>query len=892
MGNPTGAAKPQNRVIPFGKYLLLERIAVGGMAEVFLSKSFGIEGFEKIIAIKRILPTMAEDDDFIEMFIDEAKIAGQLSHANIVPIYELGKIGDSHYIAMEYVWGKDLLQIMNRFRRMRKRMPPAMVAFIASKMCEALEYAHTKRDRRGAPLNLIHRDISPQNILVSYDGAVKLIDFGIAKAASRTTKTQAGVLKGKFGYMSPEQVRGLPIDLRSDIFAVGTCMYEMLTADRLFVGESDFSTLEKVRHAAVAPPSEMVPDVPKDFDSIVMKALAREPADRWQTAGEMQEALQEFIATQRPPFTTSKMAAWMRSAFTKEQEEEKARLDSYASVGRPSVLGSPPLSTTTPGRVTQRPPKPPPPAPRPAAPAPAAPAPMDDDFGGDEMVGESTMISASPFEALQDQLDELDASPTQIFFSSDDDAPGASHDLPPATRPSPGGPSPSVQVFGAPGGARAMPAPIAVGTPAAPPRPATGPMGQPPRPMSPPTGPMPAMGGPVPGGPMGGPMPGGPRPGGPMQGGPMQGGPMQGGPMQGQPPGTARPVVGGGSPSVQVGDDRPTLAFESAPPPGPGFASPGFAPPPPGPGFAPPPGGDPQQRHLATMEMPRVDPDAVPRKGKGATIAAAVIGGLLLVGLGIGGALWFVNRTPPVGSLEVRTVPDVGAEVRIDGTPKGRAPLRVDDVPAGRHTLELIAEGYQPVNRPIDVGEGTTAMLDIVLISAGVATAPTTPTETPPTPTVAPTTPTEVTPTPTEPTPTEVAAVTPTPTETAPTPTSTEVAPPTMVEPPRMTETIARVDPPAMTETTRIVRVEREPTETMTSEMAAAPRGGRGTLVVNSLPWSEVYVDGRRRGNTPIPSLQLPAGEHRIELRTADGRTHRATVTIEPNATARVVHRF
>jgi serine/threonine protein kinase len=890
MGNPTGAAKPQNRVIPFGKYLLLERIAVGGMAEVFLSKSFGIEGFEKIIAIKRILPTMAEDDDFIEMFIDEAKIAGQLSHANIVPIYELGKIGDSHYIAMEYVWGKDLLQIMNRFRRMRKRMPPAMVAFIASKMCEALEYAHTKRDRRGAPLNLIHRDISPQNILVSYDGAVKLIDFGIAKAASRTTKTQAGVLKGKFGYMSPEQVRGLPIDLRSDIFAVGTCMYEMLTADRLFVGESDFSTLEKVRHAAVAPPSEMVPDVPKDFDSIVMKALAREPADRWQTAGEMQEALQEFIATQRPPFTTSKMAAWMRSAFTKEQEEEKARLDSYASVGRPSVLGSPPnsLGSTTPGRVTQRPPKPPPPAPRPAAPAPAAPAPMDDDFGGDEMVGESTMISASPFEALQDELDELDASPTQIFFSSDDDAPGASHDLPPATRPSPGGPSPSVQVFGAPGGARPMPAPIAVGTPAAPPRPVTGPMGHPPRPMSPPTGPMPAMGGPMPGGPMQG---------GPMQGGPMPGGPMQGGPMQGQPPGTARPVVGGGSPSVQVGDDRPTLAFESAPPPGPGFAAPGFAPPPPGPGFAPPPGGDGQQRHLATMEMPRVDPDAVPRKGKGATIAAAVIGGLLLVGLGIGGALWFVNRTPPVGSLEVRTVPDVGAEVRIDGTPKGRAPLRVDDVPAGRHTLELVADGYQPVSRPIDVGEGTTAMLDIVLISAGVASAPTTPTEATPvptTPTEAVPTPTEATPTPTEATPTEVAAVIPTPTEMAPTP--VEVAPTMAVEPPRMTETIARVDPPTMTATTMtepttmIVRVEREPTETMASEMAA-PRG-RGTLVVNSLPWSEVYVDGRRRGNTPIPSLQLPAGEHRIELRTADGRTHRETVTIEPNTTARVVHRF
>ncbi|HJK92685.1 MAG TPA: serine/threonine-protein kinase, partial [Polyangiaceae bacterium LLY-WYZ-15_(1-7)] len=471
MKHPSGGSKPQGRVIPFGKYLLLERIAVGGMAEVFLSKSFGIEGFEKVIAIKRILPTMAEDDDFIEMFIDEAKIAGHLNHANIVPIYELGKIGESHYIAMEYVWGKDLLQIMNRFRRMRKRMPPTMVGFIATKMCEALEYAHTKRDRRGQPLNLIHRDISPQNILCSYDGAVKLIDFGIAKAASRTTKTQAGVLKGKFGYMSPEQVRGLPIDHRSDIFAVGTCMYEMLTADRLFVGESDFSTLEKVRHAAVQAPSEMVPGVPKEFDEIVMRALAREPADRWQSAGELQEAIMEFLATQRPPFTTAKMAAWMRSAFTKEMEEEKARLDSYANVGRPSASAgggpsrSPSLSATTPGRVTARPPakKPAPPPPRPAPPPPVAAAvppatpDLDDDFD-DDLVGESTVIQASPFDMQQEAGgfdDELESEPTQIFFSADDmeeivDEPS------PATAPderSSGGAG-GVQVFMPPSGAK------------------------------------------------------------------------------------------------------------------------------------------------------------------------------------------------------------------------------------------------------------------------------------------------------------------------------------------------------------------------------------------------------------------------------------------------------
>jgi serine/threonine protein kinase len=239
--------------IPFGKYLLLERISVGGMAEVFRAKSFGVEGFEKILAIKRILPAMSEDKEFIEMFIDEAKIAGQLSHANICQIFELGRIGDTHFIAMEFVWGKDVLQIQNRFRRMKQIMPYSMAAFLCAKICEGLDYAHHKKDASGKPLMIIHRDVSPQNILVSYEGEVKLIDFGIAKAQSRSSKTQAGVLKGKFGYMSPEQVRGLPLDRRSDVFAVGTILYELMTGDRLFLGDSDFSTLEKVRNVDVLP---------------------------------------------------------------------------------------------------------------------------------------------------------------------------------------------------------------------------------------------------------------------------------------------------------------------------------------------------------------------------------------------------------------------------------------------------------------------------------------------------------------------------------------------------------------------------------------------------------------------------------------------------------------
>ena len=177
--------------VPFGKYVLLERISVGGMAEVFKAKSFGVEGFEKILAIKRILPSLAEDSDFIEMFIDEAKICGQLNHANICQIFELGRVTDSHFIAMEYVWGKDLLQIQNRFRKVRQTMKPEMAAFVAAKLCEGLDYAHKKKDASGRPLGIIHRDISPQNILISYEGELKIIDFGIAKAASRSSKTQA-----------------------------------------------------------------------------------------------------------------------------------------------------------------------------------------------------------------------------------------------------------------------------------------------------------------------------------------------------------------------------------------------------------------------------------------------------------------------------------------------------------------------------------------------------------------------------------------------------------------------------------------------------------------------------------------------------------------------------
>jgi eukaryotic-like serine/threonine-protein kinase len=319
---------------PFGKYVLLERISVGGMAEVFKAKSFGVEGFEKILAIKRILPSLAEDSDFIEMFIDEAKICGQLNHANICQIFELGRVQDSHFIAMEFVWGKDLLQLQNRLRKQRSTMKPEMAAFIACKLCEGLDYAHKKKDPTGKPLAIIHRDISPQNILVSYEGELKIIDFGIAKAASRSSKTQAGVLKGKFGYMSPEQVRGLPLDRRSDIFAIGTILYELLVADRVFIGESDFETLEKVRNVDIPKPTQANASIPMALEKIIMRALTKDVDDRYQWAHEMQEELQSYLSTLDPVFTGKQLAAWMRDNFAPEMKREQDILDEQRKIGR------------------------------------------------------------------------------------------------------------------------------------------------------------------------------------------------------------------------------------------------------------------------------------------------------------------------------------------------------------------------------------------------------------------------------------------------------------------------------------------------------------------------------------------------------------------------------
>ncbi|HZN95935.1 MAG TPA: protein kinase, partial [Myxococcales bacterium] len=351
--------------ILFGKYLLLERINVGGMAEVFIAKAFGIEGFERVLAVKKILPTMAADQEFITMFIDEARISVQLNHANIVHIHELGKHEDSFYIAMEYVSGPDLRTILDRFRAGNARMPIAQAAYIASKICEGLDYAHRKKDGRGMDLGIIHRDVSPQNVLISYEGEVKIIDFGIAKAANRSHQTQAGILKGKFAYMSPEQVQGRQIDRRSDIFAVGNILFEMLTGERLFVGGSDFSVVEKVRNAEVPSVREIDPEIPAGLEQILYRALAREPTERYQWSSEMQEDLLRFQLVGDTIYSSKNLSVFMKEAFAEDLGREHSRMERFTSMQRPPEL--------EPSGITQSPFAAPPRSPAPA-PAPRSPA--------------------------------------------------------------------------------------------------------------------------------------------------------------------------------------------------------------------------------------------------------------------------------------------------------------------------------------------------------------------------------------------------------------------------------------------------------------------------------------------------------------------------------------
>lgn len=301
-----------------GQYVLLERVGMGGMAEVFRAASVGVEGFERPVAIKRILPNLTADDEFVKMFVDEAKIAGQLQHPNIVAIFDLAREDEDLFITMEYVHGKDLRAILDKVQGKdgrEGRLPIEVAVHATMKVADALHHAHFAHGPTGEPLHIIHRDISPQNVLVSFDGEVKVTDFGLAKAAGRAVQTQVGVVKGKLAYMSPEQLRGQALDYRSDIYGLGVLLWEMLAGTRLFLGRNEQETLRKVYEGNIPRPMSLRPEVHPELEAIVMRALSAEPADRFGTAEEMQEELTSFSYGVGPSINRHGMAAFMRRLF-------------------------------------------------------------------------------------------------------------------------------------------------------------------------------------------------------------------------------------------------------------------------------------------------------------------------------------------------------------------------------------------------------------------------------------------------------------------------------------------------------------------------------------------------------------------------------------------------
>ena len=316
----------------FGKYILLDRIASGGMAEVFRAKVMGAENFHRLVAIKCILPHLVEDDEFCHMFVDEAKLASNLSHANISQIYELGNHGGRLYIVMELIAGFNLRELTKRVRKLNLRLPDSLVAYIISKAAEGLDYAHEMKNLDGSAINLVHRDVSPQNILLSFDGAVKLVDFGIAKAEQRLTETQSGVLKGKFSYMAPEQVRGNSVDKRSDIFALGCVLWELLAGKKAFQGETDLEILEKVRNPKLKPIHQIDSQVSEVFTPIVEKAMATNPDERYQRAHELAEALQPLMIDQKVIVGSRVAAEFMQHLYREEIEELKSRYQVYSAL--------------------------------------------------------------------------------------------------------------------------------------------------------------------------------------------------------------------------------------------------------------------------------------------------------------------------------------------------------------------------------------------------------------------------------------------------------------------------------------------------------------------------------------------------------------------------------
>ncbi len=303
------------------RYRVVEKLEAGGMAEVYRAESEGLQGFRKQVAIKRVLPHLSEKKKFISMFLDEARLSAQLSHSNCVQVFDIG-VGDAAYfIVMEYVDGGNLKSIAESLKKQGKIFPVQIAVFIAIEICKGLSYAHEARDANsGAPLHIVHRDMSPPNVLITKYGEIKIVDFGLAKASSQLEKSEPGIIKGKFSYLSPEAAMGQEVDARTDIFAVGIILWELLSGQRLFLGDTDFQTVKKVQQAQVPSISTINRDVPPELEKILNRALARDPATRYMTARELGQDLSRFLFVFGQPVSTFDVAALVLGTMRERQK--------------------------------------------------------------------------------------------------------------------------------------------------------------------------------------------------------------------------------------------------------------------------------------------------------------------------------------------------------------------------------------------------------------------------------------------------------------------------------------------------------------------------------------------------------------------------------------------
>ncbi|HEY0191815.1 MAG TPA: protein kinase [Kofleriaceae bacterium] len=375
-----------------GRYEVLSHLATGGMAEIYLARQSGLGSFERHVVLKTILRERASDQRFVTMFLDEAKLAATLNHQNIAQVFEVDQADGAYFMAMEFVHGENTRTLLETTIRRNWAIPLELAVMIISGAAAGLHHAHERRGKNGQPLNIVHRDVSPANIMVGYDGAIKVLDFGIAKADERATQTMGGTIKGKYGYMSPEQCKGNPIDRRSDIFALGIVLYELATLRRAFKGKDDFETMKRIVAGDLVLPTTIVPGFPRELEAIILTALANDASARFQTAQEMIEALDAFAVRAQLTGSNTAMSRFMTQLFgvRKEPWIEQATQAALASADMTVVTTAEPMELGPDGGPGGE--------------------PADEPDDGDENENDETLILSNK-QDVQHALDQLVPSP-------------------------------------------------------------------------------------------------------------------------------------------------------------------------------------------------------------------------------------------------------------------------------------------------------------------------------------------------------------------------------------------------------------------------------------------------------------------------------------------------